>query len=295
MLIRPMYLCMAVFVMSSLVSCAAGPPPMRPGKMVPEGQLVGRLLTAKIDLPLYRGMLVYGNGEIDFGVYRTKLEALGPSIRRYERARITKVKPKGTQLRISLNSGGWNLGLNPKGQLRWLRPEQRNNQGTLIFIDYGRPPTSDDAHPERVAHALRDVLEIEGIGIGAAAAPISLSEPVSPSVLPGVKLLSIEVRPSRVMMGQPLDLAVHFEVEGASTENPLSLTINRQVYQGEKPLFSAPRTQQGYWAAGIHSTHFTLTVPSTTAPGVYRFIASVSHGGKEESREALFEVLQGRQ
>jgi hypothetical protein len=293
MLIRPMYLCMAVFVMSILVSCAAAPPSMRPGKMVPEGKLVGRLVKAKIDLPLYRGMLIYGNGEIDFGVYRNKLEALGPSIRIYERARITKVKQKGNQLRISLNSGGWNLGLNPKGQLRWLRPEQRNNQGTLIFIDYGRPPTSDDAHPERVAYALRDVLEIEGIG--AAASPAPLTAPVSPSVLAAVKLLSVEVQPSRVVMGQQLDLAVHFEVKGASTEDPLSLTINRQVFHGEKPLFSAPRTQQGHWAAGIHSAHFTLTVPSTTAPGVYRFVASVSHGGKEESREALFEVLQGRQ
>lgn len=290
MLIRPMYLCMAVFVMSILVSCAAAPPSMRTGKAVPEGKLVGRLVKAKIDLPLYRGMLIYGNGEIDFGVYRSKLEALGPSIRIYERARITKVKQKGNQLRISLNSGGWNLGLNPKGQLRWLRPEQRNNQGTLIFIDYGRPPTSEDAHPERVAYVLRDVLEIEGIGVAASTAP--LPAPASPAVLSSVKLLSMEARPSRVEAGQALDLTVHFEVEGASTENPLGLTIHRQVYLGEKPLFSAPKIQQGHWASGIHSAHFNFNIPSSATPGVYRFHASISHGGKEESREALFEVLQ---
>lgn len=90
MLSRRMHLCMAVFVMSLLVSCAAAPPSTRPGQAVPEGQLVGRTVKAKCDLSLLRGMLVYENGEIDFGVYRNKLEVFGPSIRRYERARITR-------------------------------------------------------------------------------------------------------------------------------------------------------------------------------------------------------------
>jgi len=262
---------------------------MRPGQAVPEGELVGRRATAKIDLPLRQGVLVYGNGEIDFAVYRIKLEALGASIRRYEWARITKVREKGNQLQISLNSGGWWGG--HKNSLRWKRPEQLNAEGALILVDYGRPPTADDMHPERIASALRDVLEIEGVGLPAAAKPPS--EPASAAVLPGVKLLSVEAQPSRVMKGQQLNLTVHFEVEGATSERPHALTIHRQVYQGENPLFSAPRTQQGHWASGIHSAHFAITVPSATKPGVYRFRAWISHDGKEESREALFEVLAG--
>ena len=282
-------LAMAGVGISLLISCAAGPPSMRPGQAVPEGELVGRRVTAKIDLPLRQGVLVYGNGEIDFAVYRIKLEALGPSIRRYERARITKVRENGNQLQISLNSGGWWGG--SKNSLRWKRPEQLNAEGALILVDYGRPPTSDDVHPERVAYALRDVLEVEGVGLPAAAKPAS--EPASSAVLPGVKLLSVEAQPSRVNRGQQLDLTVHFEVEGATSERPHGLTIHRQVYQGEKPLFSAPRAQQGHWASGIHSAHFAITIPSATKPGVYRFKAWISHGGKEESREALFEVLEG--
>jgi hypothetical protein len=146
-------------------------------------------------------------------------------------------------------------------------------------------------HPERIASALRDVLEIEGVGLPAAAKPPS--EPASAAVLPGVKLLSVEAQPSRVMKGQQLNLTVHFEVEGATSERPLGLIINRQIYQGDRTLFSAPRTQQGHWASGIHSAHFAITVPSATKPGVYRFRAWISNGGKEESREALFEVLAG--
>jgi hypothetical protein len=119
MLIRLRNLFMALVLMSLLISCAAGPPPMRPGKTVPEGELVGRLVTAKIDLPLYRGMLVYGNGEIDFGLYRSKLEVFGPSIRRYERARITKVEQDDNRIEIRLNKGGYNRGWGPAGIPRW--------------------------------------------------------------------------------------------------------------------------------------------------------------------------------
>jgi hypothetical protein len=262
---------------------------MRPGQAVPEGELVGRVVTAKIDLPLRQGVLVYGNGEIDFGVYRSKLEALGPSIRQYQRARITKIRQIGNQLQISLNSGGWSGG--NKNSVKWRIPEQLNADGALILVDYGRPPTSDDVRPERVAYALRDVLEVEGVGLPAAAKPAS--GPASPAVVPGAKLISVEAQPSRVMKGQQLNLTVHFEVEGATSERPHGLTIYRQVYQGEKALFSAPRTQQGHWASGIHSALFTITVPSATTPGVYRFKAWISLDTKEESREVLFEVLEG--
>jgi len=173
----------------------------------------------------------------------------------------------------------------------WKLPQQLNAAGALIVVDYGHPPTPDEVRPERVAYALRDVLEIEGVGAPAAARP--LSEPMAPAVATGVTLLSVEAQPSRVPRGQPLNLTVHFEVTGATTGQPLSLIINRQLYQGETPLFSGPRTQQGHWAAGVHSAEFTLTVPATTTPGVYRFKAWLSHDGKEETREALFEVLEG--
>jgi len=289
MIRRILGLMTALVWISLLVSCAAAPPSMRPGAPVAADELVGRVVTAKIDLPLRRAMLVYGNGEIDFGVYRTKLEALGPSIRRYERARITKAKRSGNQLELSLNSGGWWGGT--KNSLRWKLPQQLNAEGALIVVDYGHPPTPDEARPERVAYALRDVLEIEGVGAPAAARP--LSEPMAPAVATGVTLLSVEAQPSRVPRGQPLNLTVHFEVTGATTGQPLSLIINRQLYQGETPLFSAPRTQQGHWAAGVHSAEFTLTVPAATTPGLYRFKAWLGHDGKEESREALFEVLEG--
>ena len=287
---RLLWLTVFVVGMSILISCAGAPPHMRPGAIIPEGELVGRLVTAKIDLPMRAGMVVYANGEIDFTVYRNKLEALGPSIRRYERAQITEIEREGDGIQVRLNNGGKG-GLIHKGHLKWLQPHQFNSSGTTIHIKYGRSSAESDFTPERVAYALRDVLEIEGVGAAATPA-ITPTDPVSAAVSEGVKLLSVEAQPSRVMRGQPLDLTVHFEVEGASNENPLGLTIHRQVYQGEKPLFSSPRTQAGHWASGVHSAHFTLTVPSTTVPGVYRFKAWISHGGKEESREALFEVLE---
>jgi hypothetical protein len=282
---------MAALLSSLLLSCAAAPSHTGPGAKVPEGQLEGRSVTAKIDLPVHQGMLVYGNGEIDFATYRVKLESLGASIRRYERARITKVTKKGNQLQIRLNYGGRTVGLSGRNALRWVRPEQMNSLGTMILVDYGHPPTADDMRPERVAHSLRDVLEVEGVGAPADAAPPPGT--ASPAVPPAVKLLSVEPRPSRVVRGKELNLTVHFMVEGASTGQPLGLTISRQLYRGEKPLFSAPRVQQGHWSAGVHSAHFAFTVPPAAGEGMYRFKASVSHDGKEESGEALFEVLTG--
>jgi hypothetical protein len=277
---------------SLLISCAPAPHHMvGPSAVIPEGELVGRVITAKIDLPLYRGMLVYANGEIDFGVYRSKLEVFGPSIMRYERGRITKVEQDSNRIEISLNKGGNVRGWGPAGIPRWKTRGQLNAEGALLLIDYGRLITSEDMKPERVAYALRDVLEIEGIGV--TSAPEDRTASVTPAVLASIKLLSVEARPSRVAPGQTLDLAVHFEVEGASTENPLGLIISRQIYEDEKPLFSSPRTQQGHWAAGIHSAHFSMTVPANTRPGFYRFKATVSHSGEEEWREALFEVLEG--
>lgn len=281
----------AAFLSSLLLSCAPAPPRAGPGANVPEGTLEGRAVTAKIDLPLHKGMLVYGNGEIDFAVYRVKLESLGSSIRRYERARITQVKKKGDQLQIRLNSGGRTPGLAGRKELRWILPEQMNSQGTTILVDYGRPPTEADMQPASVARVLRDVLEIDGVSAPPAVA--SSAAPATPDPPPGARILSVEARPSRVARGKELDLAVHFEVKGASTGQPLGVTISRQLYRGEETLFSAPRTQQGHWAAGVHSAHFAFTVPSSAGAGFYRFKAWVSHNGNEEAVEALFEVVAG--
>lgn len=290
---KPPVLAIAVLLTSLLLSCAAAPPHAGPGAgaYVPDGTLEGRPVTAKIDLPLHKGMLVYGNGEIDFAVYRVKLESLGSSIRRYERARITQVKKKGNQLQIRLNSGGRTPGLAGRKELRWILPEQMNSQGTTILVDYGHPPTAADMQPASVARVLRDVLEIDGVSAPPAAA--SSAAPATPDLPPGARILSVEARPSRVARGKELDLAVHFEVKGASSGQPLGLTIARQLYRGEETLFSAPRTQQGHWAAGVHSAHFAFTVPSTAGPGLYRFKAWVSHNGNEEAVEALFEVVAG--
>jgi len=280
----------AVVLISVFFSCAPKPPSMRQGATIAPNQLKGRVVTAKIDLPLRKGMVVYGNGEIDFGVYRDKLEVFGPSIRRYERARITKVAQNDHQIEISLNKGGHNRGWGPKGPPRWKTRQQLNAEGALLFIDYRRPITSEDFRPEKVAHALRDVLEISGIPTAGHAS----THPLQPrsQVQAEATLLSVEARPSRVIKGAPLDLSVHFEIKGGTNENPLALVIHRQVYQGETPLFSPPRTQQGNWSAGVHSAHFTLNVPGNAQPGVYRFKAWLSRAGEEEdAREVLFEVL----
>lgn len=58
----------------------------------------------------------------------------------------------------------------------------------------------------------------------------------------------------------------------------------------EEQLFATPRTQQGHWAAGVHSAHFSLRAPPAAKTGAYRFRAWVAQGGREEAREALFEV-----
>lgn len=287
---------LALALVSLPLCCAAPPQNMRQGGSVPPDTLVGRVVTAKIDLPLRYGMVVYGNGEVDLGVYRLRMESLGASIRRYERARITRVQKKGNRLQVRLNSGGRSEGLAGKNALRWVRPEEYNGMGTEIFVEYGRRPTADDVRPESVAHVLRDVLEIDGVAAPAAAAgtpsaPAGVA-PAGAAATPGAKILSVEVQPSRVARGRELDLAVHFEVEGASSARPLGLIISRQVYRGEERLFATPRTQQGHWAAGVHSAHFSLKVPSASKTGVYRFRAWITQGGKEEAREALFEVLE---
>jgi hypothetical protein len=278
-----------VLVTMVLLNTCAAPPPSPSSSRISDAKLVGRLVTAKIDLPLRKGMVVYSNGEIDFAVYRTKLEALGSSIRRHERAQITKIKRKSDHIRVRLNKGGKGGHVNKKA-LRWIIPELMNSKGTTIHIIYDHSPTEQDLRPERIAHVLRDVLEIKGIRSTPATQPRPAV--VEPPVSSGATLVSIEARPSRVISGQSLNLTVHFEVEGATTERPLSLTIIRQLYRGDNPLFSAPKTQQGYWAAGLHSSNFSLTVPPTTSPGVYRFKAWLSYGGKEDVREALFEVLE---
>ena len=276
-----------VVVLLILISCAASP--TIPGRISEDG-LVGRMATAKIDLPLRMGMVVYSDGAIDFAVYRTKLESLGTSIHRYENAQITEVEIEDDQINVRLNQGGKG-GLVHKGHLKFILPEQMNRQGTTIYIKYGRQVTGQDFRPEKLAYALRDVLEIQGLGISSVSQP-QQETMVTSNQASRATLLSVEVQPSRTVSGQEVDLSVHFEVEGATTQNPLSLTIGRQLYKGDQPLFSATRTQQGYWAAGVHSAHFSLRVPNSTAPGVYRFKAWLSYAGKEYAREALFEVLE---
>lgn len=256
------------------------------------------MVTASIDLPVNPGMLVYENGAIDFAVYRTKLESLGSSVRRYERARITQVRIKGNQLQIKLNKGGQPVGLAGRNALRWILPEQMNALGTQIYVDYGRPPSAMDMHPAAVARILRDVLTLDGVAAapeaaGAAMGAESPSVPATTEPAAGARLLSVEVLPSRVVRGRELNLAVHFEVAGASTAQPMGLTISRQIYRGEEPLFSAPRVQQGFWASGVHTANFTFKVPPSAGAGHYRFNVALSADGSEESRDALFEVLAG--
>lgn len=273
-----------------LSACSAGLS-LQQDADIPGDQLVGRVVTAKIDLPLRAGMVVYENGEIDFAIYKKKLNQSMVSVHRYERAKITKLERKSSELRLRLNYGGRSTFLNSK-RGRWDRTS-KNYLGTTIHIKYDHPLSAEDLRPESVARALRDVLEISGISLVPAAVP---AVPPPPTQIPGTdanrgaELLSIEAHPSRVNRGQALNLNVHFEVESATNKNPISIIISRQVYKGETPLFSAPRTQQGFWTTGIHSAKFSLPVPQKTAPGIYRFKASLSYDGNTSEREVLFEV-----
>jgi hypothetical protein len=276
----------AVMLAVFFASCSGPPSHVQDGGL-PDYQLVGRTVESKIDLPIRSGMVVYANGEIDLAVYRAKLADLGFSIRRYERAQITTVRKRGDYLYIRLNHGGFGP-LAHKGHLRWIQPAQLNAKGTAIHLKFGRPLTMDDLRPETVAYALRDVLSIKGVSAESAARHTATPPPpAGPST---ARLLSVQAQPSRVVPGALLSLSVHFEVTQAAPAQPLDLTVYRQVFRDEEPLFSVPREQNGSWPAGVHAAHFTLTVPPAAPPGVYKYRAWLSGGDGKTMKEALFEV-----
>lgn len=278
-----------LWFLALLLSGCAAPPPQPDPRTIPPDQLTGRIVTAKIDLPLRRGMLITSDGAIDFAVYRDKMSALGPSIRRFEQARINGMESEGNRLGIRLNGSGRG-DIFHKGHLRWVQPSELNSLGATVFIEFPHPPDAADMRPENIAYILRDVLDIQGVNLGPAATADTAKPTLSSAPEPEASLVSVEVEPNRVAPGESLDLIVHFEVKGATSQAPLNISIERQLYLGSTPLFSAPQVQQGFWASGIHTAHYELVVPQSTASGLYRFEAGLRVGDDLDRRDSLFEV-----
>jgi hypothetical protein len=258
-----------------------------------EKALKNRGATARIDLPIRKGMKVSWDGRIDLAVYREKLDDFPVSIRKHERATIRFFDFEKKSIRVVLNGGGMGK-MQHRGHLRWIRPEQYNQRGTTIVIDYGRPLTTADLDPDKIAYALRDVITIDGFEIRGPRTPaIRSRNTVAASAsasAPVVRLVAVEVIPSRVRRGATVELMIRFEVKGAGPDGA-TVTESRQVLQGETGLFSEPKRGSGTWQDGLHSSSFEMVVPTVAAPGYYRFVGGVVIDGTTHSRDSIFEVL----
>ncbi len=266
-----------------------GQAPTKQEKKALEKKLEGTRITAKIDLPLLRSMVVYPNGEMDARIYREKLSKFPVSVHRFETATLRDISIKDDRLEVSINAGG--LPRANRNVLKWTDPYKA---GTRIRIEFGRKLRSQDMDPGVVVTALANIMEIEGFDV-AAVRPVQAqveqgSAPPATLALPTVRLQAIEVQPPRLAQGQTIQLIMWIDVKGMIGANRIEVAEELQIFFNGRPLLDPPRIQTEAWGNGNHSITRKFTIPATTEAGIYTFAATVRSGAGSASKEAVFVV-----
>jgi len=193
---------------------------------------------------------------------------------------------------------------------------------SVIEIDYGRPLSIEDITRENLVRALVNLIEIDGeplptdfdpeafaeflagegtesltdVGAGQLAAavtptPQAAPTPEVPAVYdPELQVLSAEVDPIQAKPGQEIRLQIHFELSGVPEGRSVPITIERQLYFRDEPLFSTPETTTEDWPTGRHTSSIVLPVPTDAPVGMFRLAVTVRGAGSEQREEALFAI-----
>jgi hypothetical protein len=258
----------------------------------------GRLVTAKIDLPLVQspgGLWVFWNGQYDIETYAESFKHGPASILRGQSSSIKDVRVRGKE--ILYDVGGRGLLAHWKGPYD-KTPEEVYKHGSLVSVTFGRKLSAADCSIESNIRALSGVLEIAGVdapppfsGISAApeeATPKSAKAVDSaPKGASGCELISAEAQPNRLHVGETIRLIAHLSVSG---DSPVEVTELRQIYFEGQGLFSQPREATSSWEAGVHQSTLTFAVPDVAKPGIYRYEVLVRGPGAEQRKGTLFEI-----
>lgn len=258
----------------------------------------GRIVTAKIDLPLVHypgGLWVFWNGQYDIDTYAESLKHGPASILRGQSSSIKEVRVRGKE--ILYDVGGRGLVAHWKGPYN-KTPEEVRKHGSLVSVTFGRKLTAADCSIESNIRALSGVLEIAGVDAppppsGIPAAPEEASPKSAKTVdgarkeSSGCELISAEAQPNRVRVGETIRLIAHLSVSG---DSPVEVTELRQIYFEGQGLFSRPREATSSWEAGVHQSALTFAVPDVAKPGLYRYEVLVRGPGAEQRKGTLFEI-----
>ena len=268
----------------------------------------GKRATTKIDLPWRRSLYVDPQGRHDEQRYYERIRASEKVLRAGETLPIHRLEIDDDHINVCLGGPQCGQAWKPKSSKTVF---VFGGPGYRIEIEFGRQLTARDATPEAVLKALSQVLVIEGEAApsefstaavlgggpaaGAPALPQAAAEPATPEAPVGaarpaaastLALLSAEVQPTTAAPGAKLELIAHFEVGGGS----LPVTEERQLLYDGRPLLSSPATTTQDWPPGRHTTEVEFALPAGAAVGVYTYRLTLRGGGKEQSKEALFQV-----
>jgi hypothetical protein len=252
-------------------------------------------VTARIELPLRRGLHVNPDGSLDLEDYRRKLSGLPPSLEPNDRAVITRLETKSDTIEVSLNGGGvW--GAVHQGHLKWytdVRPDGRQDlrgAGSRLDVRFRRPLTSADMDPRVLAVALSKILAIDGFAPPPPAPAARPAPQPPPQSRPQVELLAVEVDPPRVPAGRRVRLVMRLRISGLVGQDTLSIVEERRLFR-QSPSEAEPISRTASWGNGLHTTTWDFDVPMSVPPGVYTFAGALRWPGGAATREALFAVV----
>lgn len=259
----------------------------------------GKTVTAKMDLPLIRSVYVTPEGEIDQKRYRKRLLKQPPSILQGETAELKKIALKKDTLHLLINNGGVpGFAMGRSSSML----SSRKKAGSRIEIEFNRQVMPSDLTKEKILHAVRKVISIEGFDTPvaqvrpdevfdtstSASVPTAQPNPVAPSLQ--VHLLGAEVQPLKPRPGQQIVLNSMLEIIGGQSGQRVSVTLTRQLYFEHKPLFSEALTSTAQWSPGRHTATFSMNLPRTAEPGVYTYVTQIIEPVRTEPKQTLFVI-----
>jgi hypothetical protein len=271
-----------------------------------ERYLVGRTITAKIDLPVvnYPGLWVYWNGQYDVESYAESLEFAPAAVLQGESARIDSLRITGSWIGVNVNGNGMHPVNNQQAKLSSMSREELFRRGSQVAVTFGRDLTESDCRIESVLRALSGVMDVAGTGAddpepdlpGTLIGPSGTGGAVggeSPGVsIATLRLITARVLPTVFKPGTGVQLNVSFEVAGLAANELLEVVEERQLFFEGRPLFSAPRSGTSRWGNGSQATTLEFRFPDSAAPGIYIFLVTLRAADSEFHGAALFQVAR---
>lgn len=106
---------------------------------------------------------------------------------------------------------------------------------------------------------------------------------------PSIEVLAVSARPARAAAGDSVDLVAVYRVAGLPPGTFFEVTERREIFLGDRRLQNLEETF--HRAGDEYTSSWTVRLPPTLGPGLYRFVFHVTLAGLRADGESLFEVV----